>query len=40
MFSTCAAMTSMRFKTAIKAVTSFGAIVLIIVDVFEPANDV
>ena len=38
--STCDAITSMRFKTAINAVTSFGAMVLIIVDEFEPANDV
>lgn len=37
---TCAAITSMRFKTAMSAVTSFGAIVLILAEEVEPAKEV
>jgi hypothetical protein len=37
---TCDAITSIRFKTAIRAVTSFGAIVFIADDDGDPPNDV
>ncbi len=36
---TCAAITSIRFKTAIRAVTSFGAIVFIADGVGDVPND-
>jgi hypothetical protein len=38
--STCEAITSIKFKTAISAVTSFGAIVFMIEGAGEPVNDV
>jgi hypothetical protein len=39
-YSTWEAITSIRFKTAIRAVTSFGAIVFIVEAAGEPVNDV